>query len=277
MANPVELLSISISVNYPNKPGVLRDVAFSVGSGEILGLVGSSGCGKSSLALAILRLLSFKGGQSTGSIVFDGKDLSRLGEGEMRNIRGRDIGLVLQSPLSSLNPVLRIGTQLKEAWKVHRAAESRANWQARVDSALGSVSLPSDAEFLRRYPSQLSMGQAQRVLIAMAILHKPKLLIADEPTSALDPITQAEIIQLFVKLNRELKMAIVYISHDLLSIASICRRIAILHQGELAECGTVEQVFERPMHPYTKKLIAALPARPDLTKSIVAAATVLSP
>jgi ABC-type dipeptide/oligopeptide/nickel transport system ATPase component len=163
--------------------------------------------------------------------------------------------------------VMRIGTQLREAWKVHKST-SRDSCQSAIESSLASVSLPTDREFLRRYPAQLSVGQAQRVLIAMAILHRPKLLIADEPTSALDPITQVEIIELFRRLNKEMRMAMLYISHDLLSIASICNRIAILRQGELVECGTVQQLFENPQHPYTKLLIDALPAHPNVPKTI---------
>ena len=265
-----ELLSISLSVDYPEKAGVLRDVAFAIAPGEVLGLVGTSGSGKSTLSLAILQLLSFKRGEARGHIVFDGRDLLKLSEGEMRSIRGREIGLVMQSPMSSLNPVMRVGTQLREAWKVHKSTPEGAKegCQVAIEASLASVSLPTDKEFLRRYPAQLSVGQAQRVLIAMAILHRPKLLIADEPTSALDAITQMEIVELFRRLNKELHMAMLYISHDLLSIASICNRIAILRQGELVECGTVQQVFENPAHPYTKLLIDALPAHPNLRKTM---------
>jgi len=165
---------------------------------------------------------------------------------------------VLQSPLTSLNPALRIGTQLQEAWRAH-ARGSKDQALAAIQSALHSVSLPSDPEFLRRRSSQLSVGQAQRVIIAMAILHRPSLLIADEATSALDIITQAEILSLFSQLNRDLRMAILYISHDLLSVASLCHRIAILHQGHIVECGSAKEIFGSPQHPYTQALVAALP------------------
>jgi ABC-type dipeptide/oligopeptide/nickel transport system ATPase component len=208
--------------------------------------------------LSILRLLALKGGKATGSICLRGRDLMCASEREMRSIRGRDVALVLQSPLSSLNPALRIGTQLAEAWRAHSSGTTEDCRQCLRES-LRSVSLPDEDEFLRRYPSQLSVGQAQRVLIAMAILHHPPLLIADEPTSALDPITQAEILALFGKLNRERDMAILYISHDLLSVASICHRVAILHDGEIVECAEPDDVFNRPSHPYTKRLVASLP------------------
>ena len=182
------LLKISLSAHYANKPAVLREVAFEIGRGEILGLVGPSGCGKSTLSLAILRLLHLKRGTATGSIEFQGRDLMRLRESEMRALRGKEIGLVLQSPLASLNPALRIGTQLAEAWRAH-VKSSREECDQAIRQMLSTVSLPSDDEFLRRYPSQMSVGQAQRVLIGMAVLHRPALLLADEPTSALDPVT----------------------------------------------------------------------------------------
>jgi ABC-type dipeptide/oligopeptide/nickel transport system ATPase component len=252
--NPI--LSLRLSVDYATKPGVLRQLALDVREGEVMGLIGHSGSGKSTIALSILRLLGLKGGTASGSICLRGRDLMRVTEREMRSIRGREVGLVLQSPLSSLNPALRIGTQLSEAWRAHTNGSSGRD---SLREALRSVSLPDDDEFLKRYPSQLSVGQAQRVLIAMAILHRPSLLIADEPTSALDPITQSEVLALFAALNRELDMAILYISHDLLSVACICHRVAILHDGEIVECATPDDVFNRPSHPYTQRLVASLP------------------
>src|SRR3954470_6708422 len=261
MSEPI--LSVSLSVGYRNKPEVLKCASLEMMQGEVMGLIGQSGSGKSTLAMSILRLLELKGGKMTGSVMFQGRDLLRLKEREMRRLRGSEIGLVLQSPLSSLNPALRIGTQLLEAWKAH-ASGPRAEALSRIKESLGSVSLPNDDEFLRRYPSQLSVGQAQRVLIAMAVLHRPALLIADEPTSALDVITQAEILQLFRQLNQELGTGILYISHDLLSVATICDRIAILNAGEIVECGLTGQIFNRPAHAYPKKLISALPEKPAI-------------
>ncbi len=266
------LLSTRISVGYQDKPRVLRDVILEMRRGEILGLVGQSGSGKSTLALAILGLLYGKSARIEGSIDFQGNDLLKMPEHELRKLRGRSLGLVLQSPLSSLNPALKIRTQLREAWRAH-ANGSRTDCEAAIRSSLTSVSLPADEEFLRRRPSQLSVGQAQRVLIAMTIMHHPALLIADEATSALDVITQSEILALFAKLNRETGMAILYISHDLPSVAGICHRIAILHEGQIVECGATERIFTDPQHPYTGRLIAALPARLGLKVPRVSVAT----
>jgi ABC-type dipeptide/oligopeptide/nickel transport system ATPase component len=252
------LLSIKLSAHYGNKPDVLREVAFSIDRGEILGLVGPSGCGKSTLSLAILRLLHLKRGDARGSIAFQGRDLMQLREREMRALRGKEIGLVLQSPVASLNPALRIGSQLEEAWRAH-VRGPRAECQAAIRQVLDTVSLPSDEEFLRRHPSQMSVGQAQRVLIGMAVLHRPALLLADEPTSALDPVTQSEILKLFADLSRRLDMSILYISHDLLSVAAISHRVAVLAAGQIVECAETAQVFRNPQHPYTRALVESIP------------------
>jgi ABC-type glutathione transport system ATPase component len=256
------LLAAHISVRYGDRPSVLRDVSLEIRRGEVLGLVGQSGSGKSTLAMAILGLLDRKRARTEGAIEFEGCDLLTYRERELRSLRGRKIALVLQSPLSSLNPALKIRTQLKEAWRAH-AAGSSADCDRAIRAALESVSLPSDEEFLRKHPSQMSVGQAQRVLIAMAVMHRPRLLIADEATSALDVITQSEILALFRQLNRSSGMAILYISHDLASVAGICDRIAILHQGEIVETGTTEQVLTSPRHEYTQRLMAAMPKMPQ--------------
>lgn len=250
------LLSFKISVDYPNHSGVLRDVCLQIHSGEIVGLVGESGSGKSTIALALLRLLSSKGANVSGEIIFEGEDLLNKPESQLRGIRGRRMSVVLQSPLASLNPALRIGTQLNEAWRAHSDGAVEDCGPA-VLSALRNAQLPFDQEFLRRRPSQLSVGQAQRVCIAMAILHRPALLIADEATSALDTITQSEILDLFAHLNDELRMAILYISHNLISVSALCDRVAILHAGEILEVGSTQEIFTSPRHPYTQRLLSA--------------------
>ncbi|HEY6389834.1 MAG TPA: ABC transporter ATP-binding protein [Bryobacteraceae bacterium] len=255
------LLKTRLSVDYPNKAGVLREVELEIGEGEILGLVGESGSGKSTIALALLQLLDHKGGSARGEILFDGRDLLRLNAREMRRIRGREIALVLQSPLASLNPALRIGTQLAEAWRAHNP-DAAKKWKDRALELFDLVSLPAEDGFLDRYARQLSVGQAQRVLIAMAILHKPRLLIADEPTSALDAITQSEILALFRNLSRQLNMAMLFISHDLLSVASLCSRIAILQNGRVIETGSTEQMFRDPRTDDTRALLQAVMRNP---------------
>jgi ABC-type dipeptide/oligopeptide/nickel transport system ATPase component len=265
MTDSQPLLSMRLSVRYGGKSWVLREVAFEMQQGEILGLVGQSGSGKSTLALAILGLLDMKHAKAEGSIHFQGSDSLCLSEREMRGLRGRSLGLVLQSPLSSLNPALKIRTQLKEAWRAH-ATGTNADCEAAIRTALASVSLPGNNEFLKRYPAQLSVGQAQRVLIAMAVMHRPALLVTDEATSALDVITQSEILGLFARLNQENSMGILYISHDLPSVAGICHRIAILHEGEIVECARTEEIFSDPQHAYTRRLIASLPERPAVAR-----------
>ena len=255
---PDVLLAAHLSVRYGEKPSVLRGVEFEIRRGEVLGLVGQSGSGKSTMAMSILGLLDRKRAKVEGAIKFDDLDLLALRERDLRGLRGKNIALVLQSPLSSLNPALKIRTQLKEAWRAHASGPATA-CDSSIRAALQSVSLPSSEEFLRKYPSQMSVGQAQRVLIAMAVMHRPALLIADEATSALDVITQSEILALFRELNRTSGMAILYISHDLASVAGICDRIAILHEGTIVEAGTTEQVLLTPRHEYTRRLMAAMP------------------
>lgn len=265
------VLAAHISLQYGDRPPVLRDVSLEIRRGEVLGLVGQSGSGKSTLAMAILGLLDRKSARVEGTIEFDGCDLLKLSERELRGLRGRKIALVLQSPLSSLNPALKIRTQLKEAWRAH-AAGREADYEAAIRAALQSVSLPSSDEFLRKYSSQMSVGQAQRVLIAMAVLHRPALLIADEATSALDVITQSEILALFRELNQNFGMAILYISHDLASVGGICDRIAILHDGQIVESGPAAQVLTSPSHEYTQRLMAAMPKMPQPAVASKAAA-----
>jgi ABC-type dipeptide/oligopeptide/nickel transport system ATPase component len=246
------LLEADLEIRYRNRT-VVRRARLTMAPGEILGLAGPSGGGKSSIAMALLGLLGWRGGTAHGVLRFRGCDLLSAGERAMRAMRGREIALVPQSPIASLNPSLRLSSHFREAWKAHACGD----WRSRALSLFERVSLPADAEFLRRYPAELSVGQAQRVLIALALLHEPALLIADEATSALDPVTQAEILDLFGSLNRERGAAILYISHDLSSLAALCHRVAVLYEGEIVECGDVKEIFEAPEHPYTRSLVGA--------------------
>jgi ABC-type dipeptide/oligopeptide/nickel transport system ATPase component len=253
------MLQVAISADYPGKKNVLRDVAFDMSPGEVLGLVGQSGSGKSTLALALLRLLHFRGGAVRGSIVFEGRDLAASPEKLVRTYRGRKIAYVPQSPAASLNQALRIRTLISEAWRAHNP---QAISRETMLDLLSQVSLPAQPDFLDLRSGQLSVGQGQRLLIALALLHGPRLIVADEPTSALDLITQQEILSLFRRISDDCGTAILFISHDLTSVAQICDRVAILYEGEIIEVGPTPEVFEHPKHPYARRLIGALPRLP---------------
>jgi ABC-type glutathione transport system ATPase component len=242
VAAPAPLLLAEISADYPEKPGVLQGVSFTIHCAEILGLIGQSGSGKSTIALAVPRLLELRGGKIRGRIQFRGRDLMSCDNRALREIRGKEIALVPQSPMSALNPALRIETHLREAWRAHRSESWEFARQPTRD-LLVRMGLPAADGFLRRYPRQLSVGQAQRVVIAMAVMHGPKLLIADEATSALDPVSQDEILALFRKLNVELQMAILYVSHDLPSVARLCHTVGILDAGRLVGYGPAAQLL----------------------------------
>ena len=203
-----------------------------------------------------MRLLGHTGATVRGQITLAGKDLNRSNEHEMRDIRGRLVSLVPQNPAAALNPALRLSAQLREAWCAH----SKAPWsgqEERIGSLLRSVGLPVDRKFLSRFPGEISVGQAQRVLILMALLHAPRLLIADEPTSALDAITQREVIDLLDRVTREHQTSMLIISHDLMTASRICNRLAILYDGTIVECRATGDILRHPRHPYTKALVAA--------------------
>lgn len=248
-------LDFHISAHYGSVP-VLHDVAVTIAPGEILALVGLSGSGKSTLALALLRLLRYRGGSVTGNIRLEGRELSSLSEREMRSLRGKRIGYVPQNAASALNERIRVRTLLEETWNAH--SPERAP-DGVFERALTSVHLPATAEFLKRRAGELSTGQGQRLLIALATLHKPAVLLADEATSALDAITQAAVLNLFRELNRATGTAMLFISHDLLTVASISHRVAILHEGRIVETGTPEQIFCAPVHHFTQELVRAMP------------------
>jgi diguanylate cyclase (GGDEF)-like protein len=248
------LLATNFSVDYPDRIGVLRNIALHLEPGDMVGLVGASGSGKSTIANTLMGLTPLQGGHTRGEVRFEGVELLGLKNETLRAYRGYRFAMVMQSPLSVLNSAMSIGQQMCEAWLAHR----RDDWEEPVCQALEMASLPRSAEFLELYPGQLSVGLAQRVLIAMAILHRPSLLIVDEPTSALDIVTAGEILTLFKNLNRELGTGILMISHDLAAVASLCRKVAILHEGAIVENGSRDQIFQSPRHPYTRKLVTAL-------------------
>ena len=256
------LLDLNLDVFYGDRQ-VLAAIDLQIAPGELVGLAGASGAGKSTLAACVIGLLRFKKARASGRAAFDGSDLLTLPEPALRRIRGRDIALVPQSPVAALNPALSIGRHFEEAWRAHCLHRSeRKAWREAAIEALQLAHLNGPEAILQRRPLQISVGQAQRVAIALAILHRPRLIVADEATSALDPLTAAEILKLFRTLNRELGAALLFISHDLLSLASICHRIAVLHDGSIVEDRTPEALFCDPRHPYTQALVAAIPRAP---------------
>lgn len=248
-------LEFRLSARY-GKTEVLHEVAGRIGPAEIVALVGLSGSGKSTLALSLLRLLHYRGGEVTGSIQVAGREISGLSEGEMRAIRGRLIGYVPQNPASALNDRLKVRALLEETWRAHAAEAVPAGF---FGTLLESVQLPGDAAFLNRRAGELSTGQGQRLLIALAIMHRPAVVLADEPTSALDAITQAAVLRLFAELNRTSGIAMLFISHDLLSVASIAHRVEILNAGSVVESGPPSEIFGAPKHPFTQELVNAMP------------------
>jgi len=250
------LLRVRLNAGYAGNP-VVRDVQFNLGRGEVLGLVGSSGAGKSTLILSLLGLLPWRGGRVCGEVIFDGQNLLELPEGKLRRLRGRRIALVPQSAMSALNPALTLERHFREAWRAHDS-RGRDVLAARLSLLLDEVQLPAGNDFLRRRPSQISVGQAQRVLIALALLHEPALIVADEPTSALDPVTQAQIVDLLRRLNQIHGSSLLYVSHDLISVLRLCHRIAVLDAGSLVEDLPVGSLSEA-RHPATVRLLRALP------------------
>jgi len=252
-------LSFRISARY-GRTQVLHDVSSALQPGEIVALVGLSGSGKSTLALSLLRLLHYRGGEVSGNITLEGKELTALSEREMRSVRGRLIGYVPQSPAGALNDRLLVRTLLEETWHAHRPRRAA---EGTFEKALESVQLPATPDFLKRRAGELSTGQGQRLLIALAILHQPPVILADEPTSALDAITQAAVLRLFQDLNRRTNAAMLFISHDLLSVASIAHRVEILHEGRIVESGPPAQIFHSPRHAFTQELVKAIPPRGD--------------
>ncbi len=237
----------------------VNNVSYSIESSEILGVVGESGCGKSVHALSIMQLILDPPGKITnGEIIFEGRDLLKLSEREMREVRGRDIAMIFQDPMSSLNPVFTIGYQLVEALLLHNDM-TRKEANKRASELLSLVGIPSAEERLNDYPHQFSGGMRQRAMIAMGLSCNPKLLIADEPTTALDVTIQAQIIDLVKRLQKELGMAIMWITHDLGVVAEIAHRINVMYAGSIIETGKVRNIYKNTKHPYTMGLLGSLP------------------
>ncbi|WP_339859975.1 ABC transporter ATP-binding protein [Thalassospira alkalitolerans] len=235
------------------------EVSFKLNRGEVLGLVGESGSGKSVTGFSIMGLVDKPGRVSSGKILFDGEDLATQSYEQMRSLRGRRIAMVFQDPMMTLNPVLRIGTQMTEAIHAHeKISSSKARTRAR--DALGMVGIPSPEERLDAYPHEFSGGMRQRVAIAIALLHRPDLIIADEPTTALDVTIQAQIISEFQKLTEEQGTAVIWITHDLAIVSGLADRIAVMYGGRIVESGDITNVLETPRHPYTRGLIRSVPS-----------------
>ncbi len=238
----------------------VNDVSFSLERGRVLGLVGESGSGKSVTGFSIMRLLEKPGRVAGGRIIFDGRDIANCSDEEMRQLRGKRIAMVFQDPMMTLNPVLTVGTQMVEAVRAHdRVSKDEARQRSR--DALALVGIPSPEERLSAYPHQFSGGMRQRVAIAIALLHKPDLIIADEPTTALDVTIQSQIISEFQRLTEEANTAVIWITHDLAIVSRLADDIAVMYAGRLVEIGPVTKVLTDPYHPYTAGLIASVPSQ----------------
>ncbi len=252
----------NLETHFFTEDGVAKavdGVSFSIASGETLGMVGESGCGKSMTALSILRLIPSPPGRIVGGeILYQGRNLLDLPEAEMRKVRGNEIAMIFQEPMSSLNPVFTVGDQIGEAIRLHQKT-SRRETRERVVEMLRLVEIPEPARRVDEYPHQLSGGMRQRVMIAMALSCNPKLLIADEPTTALDVTIQAQILDLLASLQERLGMALLLITHDLGVVAEQADRVVILYAGRIVEHAAVEEIFRRPLHPYSRGLLDSLP------------------
>lgn len=257
------LLTVSnLVTSFKTDLGTFKAVdhlSFAIAEGETLGLVGESGCGKSVTSLSILRLIeSPPGSIESGRIEFDGKNLPDLSEEEMRKIRGNQISMIFQEPMTSLNPVFTIGDQIAEVYRIHEKMTKKDSLE-KAKEMLELVKIPSPELRVHEYPHQLSGGMRQRVMIAIALACRPKLLIADEPTTALDVTIQAQILNLMNQLQSELNMAILLITHDLGVVAEVCDKVVVMYAGEAVESGLAEEIFTRPLHPYTQGLLKSVP------------------
>ena len=251
-----------LSTSFKTERGWLKaidGVSFDVYSGEMLGIVGESGCGKSVTSQSILRLYEEKNTTKySGTVSFDGQNLFDLPEKEMQKIRGQEISMVFQDALSSLNPVFTVGNQIMESLRIHQDMGKKEAKEKAID-LLDQVGIPDPQRRFYQYPFELSGGMRQRVMIAVALACGPRILIADEPTTALDVTIQAQIMDLIVDMNRKLQMGVMLITHDLAVVAETCQRLIVMYLGQIVEEGAVEDIFDRPIHPYTRGLMASVP------------------
>jgi len=258
-----ELLQVDkLVTSFKTEKGVIRavdQVSFTIKKGQNVGLVGESGCGKSVTSLSLLRLVQCPPGKiESGKIIFDGQNLLDLSDSEMRKIRGNKISMIFQEPMTSLNPVFTIGNQIGEVFRIHQNC-NKAEARKKSIEMLSLVKIPAPEERVDEYPHQLSGGMRQRVMIAMALACKPKLLIADEPTTALDVTIQAQILELMKQLQSELGMSILLITHDLGVVAEVCDYVMVMYCGKIIEHAPAQQIFEDAKHPYTKGLLRSIP------------------
>src|SRR6516225_9727622 len=261
MAHLLELDSLQTEIRLRRSTvHALDGVSLTVDPGECLGIVGESGCGKTMTALSIMRLLPPGGHIVGGKVLLDGREISSLSDNDMRHVRGNEIGMIFQDPMTSLNPTMTVGDQIAETVVLHRGANA-AQAKERAIEVLGLVGMPRPAERVSNYPHQLSGGMRQRVMIAMALACEPKLLIADEPTTALDVTIQKQILELIDDLRRRLGLAVILVTHDLGVIAGRADRIAVLYAGRVMESTTTARLFANPRHPYTEALFGALPEK----------------
>src|SRR6266571_314502 len=260
----------SVTTNYRILRGWVKaaeNVSFEVEKGQALGLVGESGCGKTTIALSILKILPPGGRIRSGKIIFDGTDIVPFDDAKMRKIRWKGISIVFQGAMNALNPVFKVGDQIVEAIRLHEPSVSKSEAHSRAESLLEMVGV--DASRVNNYPHEFSGGMRHRALIAMALASNPKLLIADEPGTALDVIVQAQVLQLMRALKEKLGLAMLMISHDLSIIAEVCERVAIMYAGRIVEYGEIETIFKEPLHPYTQGLMGAFPSIKGERKKLI--------
>ncbi len=254
----VENLTMTIRSQGKDYP-VLCDVNFQISPGQIVGLVGESGCGKSLTSLAVIGLLPPTAKVETGKVLLNGLDLCSISEKERSTLQGAKVSMIFQDPMSALNPLMTVGKQIAESYRIHHKGASKKETKDQVLAMMEKVGLPRVSELYREYPHQLSGGMKQRVMIAMALINEPDLIIADEPTTALDVTIQAQILDLLKKLNEESNSMILLISHDLGVIRSVCNQVMVMYGGMVVEQGEVQQVLQHPVHPYTKGLLSSIP------------------